>query len=62
MKIKMKIKIKIPNLPVFSAKTGSIGFNINDPYENRTRVTAVKGRCLSLLTNGPYKFLSVPRI
>ena len=26
----------------------------NDPYENRTRVTAVKGRCLDRLTNGPY--------
>ena len=25
-----------------------------DPYGNRTHVTAVKGRCLSLLTNGPY--------
>ncbi len=24
-----------------------------DPYENRTRVTAVKGPCLNLLTNGP---------
>ena len=24
-----------------------------DPYENRTRVTAVKGRCLNRLTNGP---------
>ena len=24
-----------------------------DPDENRTRVTAVKGRCLSRLTNGP---------
>ena len=24
-----------------------------DPYENRTRVTAVKGRCLDRLTNGP---------
>ena len=24
-----------------------------DPCENRTRVTAVKGRCLSRLTNGP---------
>ena len=24
-----------------------------DPYGNRTRVTAVKGRCLSRLTNGP---------
>ena len=25
-----------------------------DPYETRTRVTAVKGRCLNRLTNGPY--------
>ncbi len=25
-----------------------------DPYENRTRVFAVKGQCLNLLTNGPY--------
>ena len=24
-----------------------------DPYENRTRVAAVKGRCLNLLTKGP---------
>ena len=26
---------------------------LGDPYENRTRVTAVKGRCLDRLTNGP---------
>ena len=26
-----------------------------DPYGNRTHVTAVKGRCLNRLTNGPYK-------
>ena len=26
----------------------------NDPYGIRTRVTAVKGRCLNHLTNGPY--------
>ena len=25
-----------------------------DPYETRTRVTAVKGRCLDRLTKGPY--------
>ena len=25
-----------------------------DPYENRTRDTAVKGRCLNRLTNGPF--------
>ena len=28
-------------------------FNCGDPWENRTPVTAVKGRCLSRLTNGP---------
>ena len=27
---------------------------LGDPYENRTRDTAVKGRCLNRLTNGPY--------
>ena len=26
----------------------------NDPDGNRTRVTAVKGRCLNRLTTGPY--------
>ena len=26
----------------------------SDPYGIRTRVTAVKGRCLNHLTNGPY--------
>ena len=34
--------------PVTSV-TGLLG----DPDENRTRVTAVKGRCLNLLTTGP---------
>ncbi len=28
-------------------------FVIGDPYGNRTHVTAVKGPCLNLLTNGP---------
>ncbi len=28
-----------------------------DPDGNRTRVTAVKGRCLSRLTTGPYLIL-----
>ena len=27
---------------------------MNDPYGIRTRDTAVKGRCLNHLTNGPY--------
>ena len=29
------------------------GFFHGDPYGNRTHVTAVKGRCLNRLTNGP---------
>ena len=29
------------------------GFCFGDPYGNRTHVTAVKGRCLNRLTNGP---------
>ena len=29
-------------------------FCFGDSYGNRTRVTAVKGRCLSRLTNEPY--------
>ncbi len=31
--------------------------NKDDPYGIRTRVTAVKGRCLNRLTNGPIKWL-----
>ena len=31
----------------------SDGFFFGDPYGNRTHITAVKGRCLNLLTNGP---------
>ena len=30
-----------------------------DPDENRTRVTAVKGRCLDRLTTGPYLVAAV---
>ena len=30
-----------------------------DPDENRTRVTAVKGRCLNRLTTGPYLVAAV---
>ena len=30
----------------------SVGLS-DDPYGTRTRVTAVKGRCLNRLTNGP---------
>ena len=30
-----------------------MSFFTGDPYGNRTHVTAVKGRCLNRLTNGP---------
>ncbi len=32
----------------------SLSSFFDDPYGIRTRVTAVKGRCLNHLTNGPY--------
>ena len=35
---------------------------INDPNEIRTRVTAVKGRCLNRLTMGPDIKLKTPRV
>ena len=31
----------------------AVVFSHGDPYGNRTHVTAVKGRCLNRLTNGP---------
>ena len=31
-----------------------MNFNLSDPNEIRTRVTAVKGRCLNRLTMEPY--------
>ena len=33
-----------------------VSFFNGDSYENRTRVTAVKGRCLNRLTKEPYLF------
>ena len=36
-------------------KTPAMRCLFGDPDENRTRVTAVKGRCLSRLTTGPWK-------
>ena len=47
------IKIINPNPSPIRKKFGFI--NNGDPYGNRTHVTAVKGRCLNRLTNGPYK-------
>ena len=35
-------------------ETRSREFPVYDPYGIRTHVTAVKGRCLNHLTNGPY--------
>ena len=43
----MKAKRKTSEL--FNSDVSFFG----DPYENRTRVSAVKGPCLNRLTNGP---------
>ena len=45
------IKIINPNPSLIRKKFGFI--NNGDPYGNRTHVTAVKGRCLNRLSNGP---------
>ncbi|BAO08255.1 hypothetical protein SAJ_0157 [Enterococcus mundtii QU 25] len=39
----------------FSRTWVILQYKANDPYGIRTRVTAVKGRCLNRLTNGPDK-------
>ncbi|CAD5897007.1 hypothetical protein CMALT430_150002 [Carnobacterium maltaromaticum] len=38
---------------MYKKKELSIESSFYDPYGNRTRDTAVKGRCLNRLTNGP---------
>ena len=42
-------KVNLPRRWIFSVWESLFG----DPYGNRTHVTAVKGRCLNRLTNGP---------
>ena len=47
-----------PTQPAWKAGILPLNYTrIGDPYENRTRVTAVKGPCLNLLTNGPSDIL-----
>ena len=43
--------LKIQEKPAISMDCRFLLFG--DPYGNRTHITAVKGRCLNLLTNGP---------
>ena len=38
---------------IIEKSTPKRAFFIGDPYGTRTHVTAVKGRCLNHLTNGP---------
>ena len=38
---------------IFAIKKAYASRLKDDPYGTRTRVTAVKGRCLNRLTNGP---------
>ena len=46
---------------VLTKKGGHLAFG--DPDENRTRITAVKGRCLNRLTNAPFlgSLLKIPK-
>ena len=39
--------------PSKKPRRNCVGVLLGDPYGNRTHVTAVKGRCLNRLTNGP---------
>ncbi len=48
---KMPEYIDFAMLPAFLPK--NLGFFDNSPYGNRTRVSAVRGRRLDRLTNGP---------
>ena len=41
----------------FNSYQGSPLFALGDPYENRTRVTAVKGRCLKPLDQRAFLYL-----
>ena len=43
--------LSIPVRKKDTTQKGGVFFG--DPYGNRTHVTAVKGRCLNRLTNGP---------
>ena len=45
------MEISIPIAIELTKKFGYFAFG--DPDENRTRITAVKGRCLDRLTTGP---------
>ena len=49
--VKSFIETENPNAVPIGTKFGL--FLFGDPYGTRTHVTAVKGRCLNLLTNGP---------
>ena len=49
-KRKVHKKVKLPNGSIKPFESNVCG----DPYGNRTHDSAVKGRCLNLLTNGPF--------
>ena len=55
------VRIILDNVPECYTALGLIhDMYINDPNEIRTRVTAVKGRCLNRLTMGPDIKLKLP--
>ena len=50
--LKEPLRSRSPLTTLKERKTGKK--KENDPYGNRTHHSAVKGRCLNRLTNGPY--------
>ena len=48
-----KLRLAFPTVKKTDLNMKSV-LKFGDPYENRTRVTAVKGRCLNRLTKGPH--------
>ena len=47
------LKFGQQKIPASTVKISTSGISLTDPDGNRTRVTAVKGRCLNRLTTGP---------
>ena len=45
----------------FDSRTGFPDSSFGDPCGSRTHVNGVRGRCLNLLTNGPFNALPAPR-
>ena len=50
----VRFLVRVPNTGKRKSRTAVLLFCVGDPYGNRTHVSALRGPCLSLLTNGPW--------